>query len=39
MSKKNTSSVDTTKGEKIAKKSNQNKNPILVDFNQKEVKE
>ena len=37
MSRKNTSSVDTTKGEKIAKKSNENKNAIPVAFNQKEV--
>lgn len=39
MSRKNTSSVDTTKGEKIAKKSNENKNAIPVAFNQKEVAE
>lgn len=39
MSRKNTSSVDTTKGEKIARKSNENKNEIPVAFNQKEVVE
>ncbi|MFA9374876.1 MAG: hypothetical protein ACERKK_12055 [Poseidonibacter sp.] len=39
MSRKNTSSVDTTKGEKIAKKINQNKNPIPVTFNQKATDE
>ncbi|QKJ23193.1 hypothetical protein [Poseidonibacter lekithochrous] len=39
MSRKNTSSVDTTKGDKIARKSNENKNEIPVSFNQKEVSE
>ncbi|WP_162984536.1 hypothetical protein [Poseidonibacter antarcticus] len=39
MSRKNTSSVDTTKGDKIAMKSNQNKNPVLVGFNHKETSE
>ena len=37
MSRKNTSSVDTTKGDRIARKSNENKNTVLVDFNQKEI--
>lgn len=35
MSRKNTSSVDTTKGDKIARKSNENKNDIPVSFDQK----
>lgn len=35
MSRKNTSSVDTGKGDQIAYKSNQNKNPQKVSFNQK----
>lgn len=34
MSRANTSSVDTTKGEKIARKSNQNKNSVRVGFSQ-----
>ncbi len=39
MSRKNTSSVDTTKGDKIARRSNENKNIDLVDFNHKETSE
>ena len=37
MSRKNTSSVDTTKGDRIARRSNENKNVDLVDFNHKEI--
>jgi len=39
MATKNTSSVDTTKGEKIAKTGNQNKNAVRVAFNQNNPKE
>ena len=37
MSRKNTSSVDTTKGDRIARRSNENKNVDLVGFNHKEI--
>jgi hypothetical protein len=39
MSRKNTSSVDTTDGDKIARRSNENKNTVPVSFNQKNTDE
>lgn len=37
MSRKNTSSVDTTKGDRIARRSNENKNIELKGFTHKET--
>ena len=39
MSRKNTSSVDTTKGDRMALKSNQNVNPTLVSFDKDTVED